>query len=58
MNSRVAGQFSHAIPLCKKDNTNTNNSKGSSYYVVGWKIINIDNVYTFVFILLIPLLER
>ena len=27
-------------------------------YVVGWKIINIDNVYKFVFILFIPLLER
>ena len=26
--------------------------------VVGWKIINIENVYKFVFILFIPLLKR
>ena len=26
--------------------------------VVGWKIINIDNVYKFVLILFIPLLKR
>jgi len=27
-------------------------------YVVGWKIINIDNVYKFVLIVFIPLLKR
>ena len=27
-------------------------------YVVGWKMINIENVYKFVLILFIPLLKR